>query len=175
MYLESHLSFQSRVEARHIIAVRELPVTRDTLLLRLLGRGSTFSGAITELAALPDDSWEKQVAIPPLVAFRLQIPQDSKDEEMQDFLRNFNPVYAEWEERVKREGERKGRLDGRREVQLAGERAVVLRQLTKRFGPLSEETQERVEQADLATLDRWAERLLSAQSLEEVFSDCAMT
>ena len=50
----------------------------------------------------------------------------------------------------------------------AGGRAVVLRQLTQRFGPLSPTVVARVDQADFATLEEWAERLLWARSVDEV-------
>jgi hypothetical protein len=38
-----------------LVVVSELPVTRDTLLVRLLGAGSTLKHAIAELQALPAD------------------------------------------------------------------------------------------------------------------------
>jgi predicted transposase/invertase (TIGR01784 family) len=51
-----------------------------------------------------------------------------------------------------------------------GRVAVLARQLQLKFGPLGEATQQRLEQADEALLDLWTERILSAQSLDEVFA-----
>jgi predicted transposase/invertase (TIGR01784 family) len=58
----------------------------------------------------------------------------------------------------------------RREGRQEGRVAVLARQLQLKFGPLSESTQHRLEQADEARLDLWTERILSAQSLQEVFA-----
>ena len=60
--------------------------------------------------------------------------------------------------------------EGRKEGREAGERAIVLRQLMKRFGPLPAAAVERVEQADVATVEEWAERLLTAETLDQVFT-----
>ncbi|MCG8416436.1 MAG: DUF4351 domain-containing protein, partial [Proteobacteria bacterium] len=53
-----------------------------------------------------------------------------------------------------------GRDEGRDEGRQAGQRAIVLRLLTKRFGPLPPAALERIEQADTSTLEDWADRLL---------------
>ena len=50
-----------------------------------------------------------------------------------------------------------------------GERALLRRQLRRRFGPLSPETVERVEQASPRDLEAWAENVLDAGTLDEVF------
>ena len=52
---------------------------------------------------------------------------------------------------------------------LEGERATVQRLLTRRFGPLSEAALARLAAADAETVGLWAERLLDAPSLEDVF------
>ena len=50
-----------------------------------------------------------------------------------------------------------------------GERKAVRRLLVHRFGPLSTEVDARLEAADVDTLERWAERLLHAPTLGDVF------
>jgi hypothetical protein len=52
-----------------------------------------------------------------------------------------------------------------------GEAAVIQRQLTKRFGPLSAETLTRLQTATCEQLESWAENLLDAATLDEVFKD----
>jgi hypothetical protein len=44
----------------------------------------------------------------------------------------------------------------------------VLRQLALRFGPLTEQGQERIRNSSIEQLDALAERLLTASSLDEV-------
>jgi hypothetical protein len=45
-----------------IVAIGELPRTRDTILLRLLGNHRVRTQAIRDLDALPEGAWEKQLA-----------------------------------------------------------------------------------------------------------------
>jgi len=52
-----------------------------------------------------------------------------------------------------------------------GQRRTILRLLQRRFGPLSPAIVDRVDRADSDTLDRWADRLLDAQALDDVFHD----
>jgi Domain of unknown function (DUF4351) len=52
-----------------------------------------------------------------------------------------------------------------------GERALLLRQLRTRFGELPAAAVARVEGAEMAVLERWGERVLTAKSLAEVFDD----
>ena len=47
---------------------------------------------------------------------------------------------------------------------------MVQRQLQRRFGPLPEWVEERLQGAGEAQLERWAERLLEAPTLAEVFA-----
>ncbi|WP_295441648.1 DUF4351 domain-containing protein [uncultured Thiodictyon sp.] len=50
-----------------------------------------------------------------------------------------------------------------------GEAKLLRRQLTRSFGPLPSWTEQRLEQADEAELEAWADRVLECQSLDEVF------
>ena len=61
--------------------------------------------------------------------------------------------------------ERMGIERGRQE----GEAAILRRQLTRRFGPLPTWAEDRLTQASLPELERWADRVLEAQQIEEVF------
>jgi len=52
-----------------------------------------------------------------------------------------------------------------------GEEKVLERLLSRRFGPLSEATRQRLKNATLEQLERWTDNILDAASLEEVFND----
>src|SRR6185312_5468360 len=58
-----------------LVVVRELPKTRDPLLLRLLGAGKVFREALAELAALPPEARESVLVRPVLLRYRLEIAQ----------------------------------------------------------------------------------------------------
>ncbi|WP_341644447.1 DUF4351 domain-containing protein [Thauera sp. SDU_THAU2] len=64
-----------------------------------------------------------------------------------------------WSERVRSEGVQQGEL------------AVLIRQLTRRFGPLDPVTDERLRKAKSVELEQWAENILDARTLEDVFSE----
>jgi hypothetical protein len=61
---------------------------------------------------------------------------------------------------AERIGIRKGRQEG--------EARILLRQITLKFGPPSEEVRQRIETADAEALMKWSERILTAQSLGDV-------
>jgi len=49
-----------------------------------------------------------------------------------------------------------------------GEAKILIRQRTRRFGELPDATRLKIESADADTLLQWSERVLSAQTLDEV-------
>jgi len=79
----------------------------------------------------------------------------------------YQEVFTEGHQEGRQEGRREGRQEGRRE----GEAAVLLRQIERKFGPPDEVVRERINTADVETLLRWSERVLNAESAEEVLSD----
>ncbi|WP_446010917.1 DUF4351 domain-containing protein [Candidatus Electrothrix sp.] len=64
-----------------------------------------------------------------------------------------------------------GRQEGRQEGRLEGEIRLLLRLLRRRFGQLPGWAEERLRQASSAMLETWSERILTASTLEEVFSE----
>ena len=58
----------------------------------------------------------------------------------------------------------------RAEGRLEGKQSLLLRQLTKKFGDLPSVVQTRVATANDVDLDLWSDRMLSANTLEAVFS-----
>jgi len=51
-----------------------------------------------------------------------------------------------------------------------GELQTLQRQITKRFGPLPEAVQVRLSTATREEIERWLDRVLDAQTLDEVFA-----
>ena len=68
---------------------------------------------------------------------------------------------------AERFGIEKGRQEGRQE----GELLLLTRQITLKFGELPTWAQERLEHATTDQLEAWAERILSAESLEALLKD----
>jgi hypothetical protein len=59
-----------------IVVIGELRRERATLLLRLLGSPRVRRQALQDLAGLPEDAWEHQVALPWLVRLSFELPAE---------------------------------------------------------------------------------------------------
>lgn len=64
---------------------------------------------------------------------------------------------------------REGRNEGVREGRLEGERAVLTRLLQRRFGLLAPAVVGRLHGASSENLEVWAENVLDARTLDDVF------
>ena len=67
-----------------------------------------------------------------------------------------------WAEQLENKGREEGRLQGRAEQ--------LLRQIRLKFGEPPEAVLSRVEAATAEQLDRWAERILTADTLEDLLA-----
>jgi hypothetical protein len=69
------------------------------------------------------------------------------------------------------EGMQQGLQEGMQQGMQQGMHSLLERLIEKRFGPLSQETAARLKNASIEQLDIWAERILNAKSLSELFSN----
>ena len=83
--------------------------------------------------------------------------------------RRMNQLAERLIRRGRQEGRRKGRQEGRQEGVLDGRQQTLAEQLAERFGPLDEAVTRRLASASLDELKHWSHRILSAQTLDEVF------
>jgi hypothetical protein len=74
-------------------------------------------------------------------------------------------------EQGREQGRAQGREQGREQGRAEGERALLLRLLRARFGDLPPAALARVEGADIALLEQWGERVLTARTLAEVLDE----
>ena len=78
--------------------------------------------------------------------------------------------YAEYlRQEGKQIGLQQGLQEGRQEGRQQGERTVLERQLQRRFGVLTPEITEKLSEASSTDLENWAEKVLDAKTLEDVF------
>ncbi|MEO1892308.1 MAG: DUF4351 domain-containing protein [Alcanivorax sp.] len=73
--------------------------------------------------------------------------------------------FEEWKERQRLVGVRQGVEQGR----LDGERALVLRLVQRRFGEVPPSVHKRLQSAAQHQLETWADRVLDADSLDDIF------
>lgn len=148
-----------------LVVVNELPVSRSTLLLRLLGAGQVLKQAIAELKGLGEDVPERVLALPILLRLRLEVPIDptKRSTDDQEFLMETQDIVENWRREAIQEGYQEGFQQG--------ERALLLRQLRQRFGDAVDgNIEQRIETASLEQIDTWAMRVLSAVTLAELFA-----
>lgn len=92
------------LEAR-LVVISELPRTRETLLLRLMGARTVFEGAIEDLKALPTDAVEVLVSLPVLVSLRLTLPtEEDQTEEERKFAMDVQKIYDDVVRRAAHDG-----------------------------------------------------------------------
>ena len=99
--------------------------------------------------------WLKRVFLPgrmPTVAF-------DEIQDLQEVTNMLSERVKEWSKNWEQQGIEKGKMD------------LLLRLLEWRFGAVSEAISARVKQADSPTLELWSKRILTAQTIEEVFAD----
>lgn len=152
-----------------IVVLAELPRTRETLLLRLLGPRRLLREALADLAVLPGDAWERTLATPLLVHFRLGNEHATNQED--DMSAEIRAWFEDYEKKLRTEASTEARKEGIKEGIKEGERNSLLRILRVRFGELPAVAVARIEAADMADLERWGERVLGAQTLAEVLDE----
>jgi predicted transposase YdaD len=95
-----------------------------------------------------------------------KLPRFTREEILKMF--NFTDVSLK-ETRFYQDVFAEGRMEGKVEGRMEGEAAVLLRLLERKFRPLPDSARQRVASADAETLLLWAERVLDANSLDEVW------
>jgi len=88
-----------------VVIVDQLPHSKDTLWLRILGEGTAQKQAIEELLALPEANRLRSNVIKLLTNWRLHLEM-SKDlnESEHELIRNLSPVFSEWRQEQIRQG-----------------------------------------------------------------------
>ncbi|MDD2810304.1 DUF4351 domain-containing protein [Rhodoferax sp.] len=93
---------------------------------------------------------------------------------MDDLLKGSDMIEEnvdKWRAKAMAEGALLGRLEGKLEGKHEANVTMLEKFLMKRFGPLSLSTHARLRAASEEQLQTWADRILDAHSLAEVFSD----
>ncbi len=81
-------------------------------------------------------------------------------------------MIEKWKEKGLQEGREEGRVEGRLAGLTEGKRETLEHLLTKKFGSLPEKTLSRIEALEsLEELDTYLDRVLTAESLEEMGLD----
>jgi Domain of unknown function (DUF4351) len=150
----SGIYFAPEIFKTAIVSIDELPETRETLWLRILGRGQTQERAIREVLALPPEYPRRSNILRLLASWKVRIDLGELMDfsEQEDGLMALSEAFLEWEQ----------------ETQIRSERSLVLRQLNRRVGTLSEAIRAQIEALSLGQLERLGEDLLDFTGLADL-------
>jgi hypothetical protein len=116
-----------------IIVIHKLPVTLETMWLRLLGRDKVQAQAIDEVARLSVDSPERINALELFSNLKSNIEANQPvDQEEENLVLRLSPIYLEQIQEAEQRGAK------------IGESRLIIKQLQRRFGVLSEEVIEKI-------------------------------
>ncbi|WP_407884586.1 hypothetical protein [Scytonema sp. NUACC26] len=146
-----------------IVAINELPVSNETLMCRVLGRGSVQQNAAREVAALPPDNPFRQNLIELLFSWRISVQQNQQDmtEEDVKIMMNFREVYERERTNILQQGLQQGQRQGLQQ----GQRQIVENLLKVRFGVVDEELSGIVEPMLQLPANEYSSLLLQLSSL----------
>ncbi|MCP6763194.1 MAG: DUF4351 domain-containing protein [Fischerella sp. CENA71] len=142
-----------------IVAIHQLPLTPETLWLRLLGRGSVQSQAIIELQALPLNHPYQKATLELVYNLRenLRVNQELEADDRELIMR-LEPLYQRDREQAKEEGRQEGEQD------------LILRLLNRRIGEIDESLIERIKELSIEQLENLGEALLDFSSVADLES-----
>ena len=162
-YLHTHLNklhANQYFSSQNIVARLNLP----NMAWAKKDKIDVYANAIQGLFSL-EPSVEKQLKYIDFV----DIYSDLSTDERKAYQRRYpqeESKMAGLAERLRTEGMQQGMQQGMQK----GELNVLLRLLTRRFGPLDSATKLRLQEASSEELERWADNILDAASLDEVFA-----
>lgn len=142
-----------------LISIEQLPVERQTLVLRVLGRGETQQTAIAEVLALPPEDPLRPQLLRILGNWKVTLELSQVEFEERESLMAFSQAFLEWEQATERKGLEQG-LERGLERGLEHERSLILRLLTRKVGTLSPGDTARVRSLPIEKLEALGEALL---------------
>lgn len=150
-----------------IVVIHQLPITPETLLLRLLGKGGVQSNAITEVESLSNDHPLKLIILEQLYNLQQNLfIQNDVDSEDREVIMRLAPLYQQDRAKAIQEGRQKGRQEGRQEEGLS----LILRQLNRRIGSISPSLEQQIRSLSLNTLEDLGEALLDFNSENDLLT-----
>jgi predicted transposase/invertase (TIGR01784 family) len=89
---------------------------------------------------------------------------------LEEFRTMLEKRVEEWSQTLLERGRQEGRREGRHEGEKRGEAKVLLHLLEVKFGAVDDRTRSRVQAAGPKRLLQWAERVVTADTLSDVFA-----
>jgi hypothetical protein len=102
-----------------IVAIDQLPVIPETLLLRVLGRENTQQQAIEEVIALPMESPQRQQILRLVASWKVRIDLGELAGFVQgEEIMSITQAFVTWEQETQTKARQEGRQEGRQEKEV---------------------------------------------------------
>ena len=137
--------------------IHQLPGGRDSLWLRLLGRGRVQQRAIEEVMAMGSKDPERLRVLELLGNWKIILDErgEALREEERELVMNLSPAYLKWKEETLNAGIEIGQRRG-----FQREQDLTLRLLRRKIGALSPEQEDQIRALPIDQLERLSEALL---------------
>jgi hypothetical protein len=137
-----------------IVAINQLPITDETLWLRLLGKGPTQEQAIRSVLALPSEHTRRDNILRLLASWHVRIDLGEFQEiPEQETIMVLSQAFLEWEQQTAFRAEEKGRQEGETLGQLTLLRSLLAQLLPQKLGSIPSSDQAIVDALNLAQLE----------------------
>jgi hypothetical protein len=149
--------FMAEILKAAIVVIDELPLTEETLWVRILGKGMTQRQAIAEVLDLPNDDPRRDAALRLLTSWRVIVERaGAVDSEMQEVMMAYPQVFLEWEQKTAERGIQEGK------------RSLVFTLFEAQLGPITPALANQIQSLDAIQLDHLAVALLHFTSVADV-------
>jgi Domain of unknown function (DUF4351) len=137
-----------------IVAIDELPQTKETLWLRILGRDGTQTRAIREVLALPPEHPRRSNILRLLASWKIRIDLGELMDfsEQEEGLVALSEAFLEWEQ----------------QTEARSQRSLVFLLLEQRVGALSQSVKDKITTLSLPQIEALAIALLNFSSPDEL-------
>ena len=165
---EKGIYFLPEALSTGIVVVHQLPVKRETLWLRILGKGKVQENALEELKDLPRENPYRSSVLE-LVSnlfTMLELNRDQNQEltvEDHELIMKLSPIYKARLDEIKQMGISEGIQQGVKQ-----EAALVVRLLNRKVGELPANVEARVMGLSINILEDLGEALLDFDSLDDL-------
>jgi len=155
----STIPFEQFKESENIVARLNLPNMKYPAEMKV----DVYAQAMQGLLSL-ESAWEKQAKYIDFIDIYANLNHNETEQYRNQYPEEANKM-ASFAERFRKEGIQQGRQEGMQQ----GEVAVLLRQMERKFGHrLTEVDRQLIVSADTETLLKWSDKILSANSIEEI-------
>ena len=159
----AEMPVDSWLDSDNVVARVNLPNMRSPGERRI----EVYAGAVSGLLELEPDHHRREKYLE-FIDIYASLTENERRRYRQQYPKESSTMAGMFQ-RARDEGMQQGIEQGMNRGRVEGQRVLLRRQLRRRFGDLSPEAVERVDQASARDLESWAENVLDAGTLDEVF------